>query len=133
MIELSEQNESLEVLGIVDELISEPLRSAKSNGEAISVAAECAANCFHDALLIVSAKRNESGSWDWRIGVNRGVVSDNAFAPQFSDLPYLQQRLTTPNGFDGFIHVRHGVGHVYKQFDHELLAAIANITSRALQ
>jgi len=111
---------------------SSRLRSANSGDEALAIAADCAANWFDDALLIVSAKRTESGSWDWSIGLNRGVASHETFAPHLSDLPYLQERITAANGFDGFIHVRHAVGRVYSQFDREVLAAIADLASLAL-
>lgn len=108
------------------------LRSAKSDAETLAIAAEFAANCFADALLIVSAKRNENGSWESRIGINRGVVTNERFAPYLSDLPYLQERLRASHGFDGFIHVRHAVGHLYSQFDRDILATIADIASLAL-
>lgn len=111
---------------------SSRLRSATSDDEAVAIAAECAAHWFDDALLIVSAKRTETNSWEWRIGLNRGAVPNDRFAPHLSDIPYLQERITAPNGFDGFIHVRHAVGHVYSQFDREVLAAIADLASLAL-
>ena len=111
---------------------SSRLRSANSDDEAVAIAAECAANWFDDALLIVSAIRSETGSWGWRIGLNRGAIPDERFAPHLSDLPYLQERITAPNGFEGFVHVRHAVGHVYSQCDREVLAAIADIASLAL-
>lgn len=132
MIELSERQESKEVLGFVDQLISERLRSAKSNSGVMSIVADYVANCFQDALLIVSAQRTESGSWEWRIGLNGGIGPNDSFAPLLSDLPYLQESVTARNGVAGFIHVRHAIGHVYSRFDREILAAIADVASLAL-
>ena len=108
------------------------LRSATSDDQALAIVAECAAECFGDALLIVSAKRAENASWQWSIGLNRGIVPNERFTPHLSDLPYLQERVTARNGFDGFIHVRHAIGHIYSQFDREILAAIADVASLAL-
>ena len=126
-----EAQQTFESLSLV-RTTSNRLRSANSNDDALAIAAECAANWFDDALLIVSAKRTESGSWNWSVGLNRGVVPNERFAPQLSDLPYLQERITSSNGFDGFIHVRHAIGHVYSQIDCEVLAAIADLASLAL-
>lgn len=105
---------------------------ANSDSEALEIAAEYAGSWFNDALLVVSAKRNEADSWDWRVELDRGVTSNECVAPQLSDLPCIQARITGLDGFDGFIHVRHGIGHCYSEFDREVLQAVADLASLAL-
>ena len=111
---------------------SSRLCSVGSGNEALSIAAEYAANWFNDAVLIVSAMRTEGNSWEWNIALNRGSIPNEQVSPHLCDLPFLQERIVAPNEFHGFIHVRHSAGHIYSEFDRAVLAAIADIASLAL-
>ena len=111
---------------------SNRLRSADSDDDALAIAAECASHWFDDAALVVSAKRIESEPWEWYVALNRDATPVESVATPLSNLPYLQERISGPGAFHGFIHVRHAARHAYSQFDREVLAAIADLASLAL-
>ncbi len=73
MIDVSREQAPIRASSPLLKAASRRLRSAKSDEEALEIAAECVVSYFNDALLVVCAKHTEDRSWEWRVGVNRSV------------------------------------------------------------